>query len=120
MQRHPLNWVDCPLIKEEQTRRLPCFAYVSAISGVLGLEECRASFEASLREAPQDEVFILMPSTTCLMTRSGPARPSGVSKHALPSAVRFLTLRSAHPTRPRPSLHGIVTALLHACCIIEP
>jgi hypothetical protein len=29
-----------------------------------GLEECRASFEASLREAPQDEVFFLMPSAT--------------------------------------------------------
>ena len=47
----------------------------------LGLEECRASFEASLREAPPDEV--------------------------------------AHPMRPRPSLHGIVTALLHAYCVIE-
>jgi|SRR5580692_10950520 hypothetical protein len=61
----------------------------------LGLEECRASFEASLREAPPDEVFISMSSTTCLMTRSGPARPGRVSMHALPSAVRFLL--SAQP-----------------------
>jgi pentatricopeptide repeat protein len=29
----------------------------------VGLEECLASFEASLREAPQDEEFFLMPST---------------------------------------------------------
>ena len=86
----------------------------------LGLEECRASFEASLREAPQDEVFILMSATTCLMTTSGPARPRRVSKHALRLSRALLTLRSAHPPRPRPSLHGIVTALLHAYCIIAP
>jgi hypothetical protein len=30
----------------------------------VGLEKCRASFEASLREAPQDEAFFFMPSTT--------------------------------------------------------
>jgi hypothetical protein len=30
----------------------------------VGLKECRASFEDSLREAPQDEAFFFMASTT--------------------------------------------------------
>jgi hypothetical protein len=47
-----------------------------------GLEEYRASFEASLREAPQDEEFFSMLSKDYLMMRSEPAQPGRVSKHA--------------------------------------
>jgi hypothetical protein len=55
-------------------------ARFSDIGISLELEGCRASFEASLREAPQDEAF-LTPSTAFLMMRSDLAQPGRVSKH---------------------------------------
>jgi len=59
-----------------------------------GLEECRASFEASLREAPQDEEFFIMPSIIYLMLRSAAAQP-GAS-------------RSTHGTRCSAFLHSLM------------
>jgi hypothetical protein len=51
-------------------------------NNAVGLDECRASFEASLGEAPQDEAFFLMLSATYLMLRSDPTQAGRVSKHA--------------------------------------
>src|SRR5436190_24301669 len=67
----------------------------------VGPEQCRASFEAPLREAPQDEAFFLMPSKTSLMLRSDAAQPGRVSKHARRPMQRILAqpLRFSAPTR---------------------
>ena|SRR5215469_5240259 len=62
---------------------------------VVGLEEYRASFEASLREAPQDEVFFSMPLMAYLMLRSDPgaawtrleARTNAGAAHSRPASA---------------------------------
>ena len=70
-------------------------------------------FEASLREAPQDEA-LLMPSTAFLMLRGG--RESG-RLEARRAPMQPIILVGCHG--PDCSFHGIVTALLHAYCIID-
>jgi len=64
------------------------------------LEECRASFEASLCEAPQDEAFFLTLSMIYLMLRSDPAQLRRVSKHARPPMQRILAQALSVPTHP--------------------
>jgi hypothetical protein len=60
----------------------------------IGLEDCRPSVEAPLREAPQDKASFSMPSTTHLMLRSDSAQPRRVSKHAGPPrpALTYISL----------------------------
>src|SRR5580704_5734144 len=70
------------------------------------LKECRASFEASLREAPQDEaIFLNSIINMSSMPRSDPTQPGRVSKHARNPMQRILAQpRSAFRRSPRPGI----------------
>jgi hypothetical protein len=65
-------------------------------------------FEASLREAPQDEAFFLMPSITCphAEERPGPAgahleaRTAPDAAHSCPASALFRLRRCCHIARP--------------------
>jgi hypothetical protein len=73
-----------PPVRARRRRWIPAFAGAASLWGkmpcVPRLREGRL-FEASRREAPQDEAFFSMRSTTDRMMRSGPAQPGRVSKH---------------------------------------
>jgi hypothetical protein len=64
-----------------------------AAKNAVGLEECGASFEASLREAPQDEAFLFMILAMCLMLRSDAAERGRVSKHVRRPMQSILAFR---------------------------
>ena len=69
----------------------------------VGLEECRASFEASLREAPQDEAFFLMPSTIYphAEERRGAAGARLEARSAPIQRILTQSLRFHRPHQPR-------------------
>ena len=93
------------------------------------LEECRTSFEASLREAPQDEAFFLM-SSTAYPHAEEQAGVSGLRLEArtAPDAANFclpsrLDGRARASKRPvtagrsaGPALAVVIRSTSTACC----